>query len=183
MRVLVAYYSETGNTEKVAKAIHEEVSRKHEAHLRKVDEIRPETIGDYDLVLLGSPCHSTDLAAPVKGLLKAMPRSPRFRLAGFFTHSVSSPERWPDARDYFNIWAGRCVASFEEASREKQVKFLGCYNCEGIPSQPVQEFIRNGILKSADIWEEYMEEASKHPDAEDLRKAQEFARNVLSKLY
>ena len=83
--MLVAYYSETGNTEKIAKAIYGEASREHEAHLTRVKDISAETLNDYDLVFLGSACHSSDLAAPVKKLLKELPESPKFKLAGFFT--------------------------------------------------------------------------------------------------
>ncbi len=183
MKVLVAYYSETGNTEKVAKAIHEETSKKHEAHLRRISEVTAEAISDYDLVFLGSPCHSANLAAPVRRLLRSLPKSPKYKLAGFFTHSVPSPERQPEARDSFNTWAGRCVASFENTSKRKKMEFLGYYNCEGVPSPATQEFIRNNVFESdAEMWERYIEEAKGHPDDEDLRRAQEFAQNVLSKL-
>jgi len=39
MKVLVAYYSMSGNTEKLAKAIHDEASKSHESYLKKVDEV------------------------------------------------------------------------------------------------------------------------------------------------
>ena len=184
MKVLVAYYSETGNTEKVARAIHEEALKKHESHFKRINEVAAGEIGDYDVVFLGSPCHSANLASPVRSLLRSLPKSPKFKLAGFFTHSVVSPERLPDARDSFNTWAGRCVSSFENTSKRKKIEFLGCYNCEGVPSPPVQEFIRSNVFQneSAEAWQEYIEEAATHPDDQDLRRAQEFTRTMLSKL-
>jgi len=39
MKVLVVYYSETSNTEKIAQSIHAEVSKEHEADLRRLDEV------------------------------------------------------------------------------------------------------------------------------------------------
>ena len=181
MKVLVAYYSETGNTEKIARAIYEEVSKEHEACLKKVKEVTSETLNSYDLVFLGSACHSADLAAPVKRILEALPESPRFKLAGFFTHSVPCPEDSARARSLFNRWAGKCRVSFEKISKEKQIDFKGYFNCQGVSSPPIQEFIKKEVIVSADEWEAYMEEVRKHPSAEDLQKAKGFAREVLSR--
>lgn len=185
MRVLVVYYSETKNTEKVAKAIYDEASKKHEALLRKINEITVDDLSDYDLVFLGSACHSADLALPVKKFLKAVPKSPKFKLAGFFTHSCSTQE---GSRESFDTWVSKCVVSFESVSKEKQIDFKGYYSCQGAPSPATQEFIRNEIFESADstpartAWEEYVGEALKHPSPEDLREAEEFARQVMSNL-
>lgn len=88
MKVLVVYYSETGNTEKVARAICEELSREHEAHLKAINEVNADSLNNYDLVFLGSACHNADLSAPAKRLLNAFPDSPKFKLAGFFTHAT-----------------------------------------------------------------------------------------------
>ncbi|MFB0523521.1 MAG: flavodoxin family protein [Candidatus Bathyarchaeia archaeon] len=181
MRVLVAYYSETGNTEKIAKAIYEEASKDHEAHLKKIEEITADTLNNYDVVFLGSPCHSADLAAPVKRILDTIPKSPQFKLAGFFTHSTFSPDdRFERASELFNRWAGKCIVSFENVSEEKQIDFKGYYNCQGAPSPPIEEFIKREVL-STDEWEEYIEELRKRPSPEDVQKAKEFAREVLSK--
>ena len=179
MRVLVAFYSETGNTEKIAKAIWQEVSRDHEALLKRVEEAAEETMGLHDFVFLGSPCHSTDLAAPVKKILDAFPESPSFKLAGFFTHGC------PNSGEIFDRWASRCISSFEKSSKEKRIDFVGYYHCQGAMSPPVEEamgryFTEQGTV-SVDQWNEYNEELRKHPNHEDLQRAKEFARRVLSK--
>ena len=181
MKVLVAYYSETGNTEKIARAIYEEVSKEHETHLKKIKEVTADTLNSYDLVFLGSACHSADLAAPVKRILDALPKSSRFKLAGFFTHSVPCPEGNARARNLFNRWAGKCLVSFEKVSKEKQIDFKGYFNCQGVPSPPIQEFINKKVIVSADEWEAYMEEVRNHPSIGDLQKAKEFAQGVLSR--
>lgn len=174
MKVLVAYYSETGNTEKIAGAIYGEVSKEHEVYLKKIKEVTVDTLNDYDLVFLGSACHSTDLAAPVKRMLDAIPHSPRFKLAGFFTHATSSGG--------FKRWASKCILSFQKTSKEKKIDFEGYYNCQGVPSPPIQEFIKREVITSAGEWEEYFEEVRKHPSIEDLQKVKEFAREVLSRM-
>ena len=183
MKVLVAYYSETGNTEKIARAIYEEASKKHEAHLKRIQDINADTLNDYDLVFLGSACHSSDLATPVKKILKALPESPKFKLAGFFTHSTYAPqqtEHSPRAQALFDKWASKCIHSFESICKEKQITFKGYYHCQGAPSRPIQTFIRATIIKSDDVWETYMQEAQKHPNQEDIEKASDFARKIIS---
>lgn len=182
MKILVAYHSETGNTEKIARAICEEVSEDHETHLKKADEVTADALSSYDLVFLGSACHSTDLAAPVKRILDDLPHSPNFKLAGFFTHSTILPDDSIEgAVELYERWAGKCSMSFEKASIEKHVGFMGYFHCMGAPSPEIARFIRGSILKSADEWEAYIEEARKHPAPEDLQRAKAFAKEVLSK--
>jgi flavodoxin I len=174
MKVLVVYYSETGNTEKIARAIYEEASKEYEAHLKRVDEITVDILNDYDIVFLGSACHSTDLSAPIKGILEGIPNSSKFKLAGFFTHATSS--------EGFNRWASKCISSFQKTSKEKKINFKGYYNCQGAPSPPIQEFIKREVITSLDEWEKYIKEVMKHPTIEDLHEAREFARDILSQL-
>jgi len=172
MKVLVVYYSETGNTEKIAKAIYEEASKEHKAHLKKTDEITVNILNDYDVVFLGSACHSSDLSAPIKRILDSIPYSPKSKLAGFFTHATSS--------EGFGRWASKCPSTFQKASGEKKIDFKGYYNCQGAPSPLIQEFIKREVITSPDERKKYFEEVMKHPTAEDLLKAKEFARDVLS---
>ena len=41
MKVLVTYFSQSGNTEKIAKAIHEEAAQNNKADLKKLEDITP----------------------------------------------------------------------------------------------------------------------------------------------
>ena len=65
MKVLVTYFSQSGNTEKIAKAIWEEASQANEADLKKLEDITPGGVAGYDFIFIGSPLHSGSLAAPV----------------------------------------------------------------------------------------------------------------------
>lgn len=182
MKVLVACYTETGNTEKIARAIYEEASKEHEADLKRVEEITVDVLGDYDLVFLGSACHSSDLARPAKRILNAIPKSPRFQLAGFFTHATYPSGQSQSQNLLFVRWASKCVTSFQEVSKERQIDFRGYFSCQGAPSPPIQEFIGREVVTSPGAWEEYLKEVMKHPTPEDLKKAKEFARKILSQV-
>jgi flavodoxin len=182
MRVLVSYFSQTGNTERVAKAICEAVqSQGHEVVLSPVSEIAAGDLDGYDLVFLGSACHSADLAPPVKQLLAGIPSSPAFKLAGFCTHATMMPEGGERQRELHERWASKCLISLAQASEDKGVDFVGYFSCQGVPSPPIEAFIHNTIVTDDDEWEAYIDEVRKHPTQEDLEEAKEFALRVLSK--
>ncbi len=182
MKILIAYFSQTGNTEQVARAIHEEVlSGGHEAHLKRINEIASDSLNVYDLVFLGSACHDADLARPAKRILEGIAHSPTFKLAGFVTHATYLPEGGERERKIHEEWASRCVVSFNKASEEKRIGFLGYFSCQGAPSPPIEEFIHRTIVTDGDEWKEYIEEVRLRPNEEDLQNAREFARMVLSR--
>ena len=182
MQVLVVYYSETGNTAKVAAAIHEVVSSHgHEADLKATSDVTADDLGAYDLVFLGSACHDTDLARPAKTLLGQFPHSPPFKLAGFVTHATYSPEGGDREEELHGTWAARCALSLRRVSEEKGIEFLGYFGCMGAPSPPIEQFIHSQIVTDEGEWKEYVEEVRKHPDEDDLRQAGEFAVQVLAR--
>jgi flavodoxin len=180
MKVLIAYYSETGNTAQVARAIGEEMaSQGHQVCLREVGAITTDTLSAYDLVFLGSACHDADLASPVKQILEQMPASPTFQLAGFATHASHTPEGGERQREMHERWASGCQRSFRQVSREKGIAFLGYFGCQGAPSPPIEQFIHSTIVTDEDEWAAYVHEVRQHPDENDLRKARKFAREVM----
>jgi flavodoxin I len=181
MAVLIAYYSETGNTAQVARAIGEELeSQGCEVHLRGIREITPDILAAYDLVFVGSACHDAGLAQPVKMFLDQIPSSPAFKLAGFATHASNTPEGGERQRELHERWASGCERSFRHVSQEKGITFLGYFGCQGAPSPPIEWFIHNTIVTNEDEWAAYIHEARKHPDEDDLRRAKEFAQEALA---
>ena len=181
MKILVTYYSETGNTAKIAGAIHEAVSsRGHKAHLKALGDVTADDLRAYDLVFLGSACHDADLARPVKQILEQIPNSPAFKMAGFVTHASYTPEGGDREGQIHETWAARCVLSFGQACQEKGIEFLGYYGCMGAPSPPIEQFIHNTIVTDEEEWKRYLEEVRGHPDDDDLRRAAEFAAQVLA---
>jgi flavodoxin I len=182
MRVLIVYFTQTGNTAKVARAIYEAVSsRGHEVDLRKTSEITAEGLSDCGLVYLGAACHDSDLAKPVQRLLAEVDESPLFKLAGFVTHATYMPEDGESARQLYERWAGNCIQTFRRVSEEKQIPFLGYFHCQGAPSPPIEAFIHNTIVTDPGEWETYIAQVREHPGEEDLKQAREFAQQVLDR--
>jgi len=157
------------------------LSQGHKVHLKRVGEIAPEEFNAYALIFLGSACHDADLAKPVKRILEGMAQSASFKLAGFATHATYTPEGGERQRELYEEWAGRCVESFERATEEKEIEWLGYFSCQGVPPPPIEAFIHQVIVTDEEEWAEYVAEVRKHPNEEDLEKAREFARVVLTR--
>ena len=183
MRVLVTYFSLTGNTEFVAKGMFDELSGKvDDIKLEKITKINPESLVNYDLVLIGSACHDADLAKPVKVFLKELPKLTNLKLAGFVTHSTYLSDGSERRDELYKRWAGKCENSLKKACKKKKIEYLGYFHCQGKPSPEIAEFIHQVIVTDEDEWNEYIEEVNKHPDDMDIQNAKAFARDVLAML-
>lgn len=172
MKVLVAYLSQTGNTEQIAKAICEEASASHEADLKKVEEITADALGAYDVVFVGSPIHGNGLAAPVGELMEALPEGASFKLAGFVTHASFAYEK-----DGFD----KGMQSLEDGAKSKNIAYLGAFDCEGRMSPMLQPMVKEARGLSDEEWDKRMAQLDQHPGSDDEQKAKDFAKEVLSK--
>jgi len=182
MKVLITYFTQTGNTQMIAEAIHEVVSANSEAEITTVRKVNLESLGEYDLLIVGAPCHDSDLAPPVKGFLERLPDSSKFKLAGFFTHATYTPDKDGRGGELYNQWAGRCHPTFVNACESKNIEFLGCFNCQGKTSPPIEAFIRQEIITDDEEWEKYAPDLRKHPDSTDIENARKFAQEILDRL-
>ena len=68
VKVLVAYYSRTGNTEKMAKAVTEGAKSVEGVNvtLKRVEDVKIEELKEYDAIIIGSPTYYGQMAAEVK---------------------------------------------------------------------------------------------------------------------
>jgi flavodoxin I len=173
MKILIAYFSQTGNTERIARAIREEVSAGNGADLAPIDSTGPDTAGAYGLVFVGSPCHAGDLSAQAKSFLAGLPQQGSFKLAGFITHASSAYER---------SGFEKCIATFETICTAKQIPFLGCFDCQGYLSAEIQPYVRKARKVTDDEWNAIIDKMTGHPNAEDEENARRFARTTVDAL-
>jgi len=69
-KILVTYYSRTGNTEELAKAVAEGVKDAGgNVTLKRVNEVNVEELPTYDGIVIGSPVYFGGMAAEVKKLI------------------------------------------------------------------------------------------------------------------
>ena len=76
-RVLIAYFSATGTTEKMAEYIAEGIRISgQEAVVRKISDIKvPEDLAGYDGYIFGAPTYSLDVPEPMKKILLAVEKA------------------------------------------------------------------------------------------------------------
>ncbi|MBN2123128.1 MAG: flavodoxin domain-containing protein [Deltaproteobacteria bacterium] len=162
MKVLVMYYSETGNTEKLARAVYEGVGRE-EKDLLPIMEVK--NIEDYDIVFCGFPVHASTVPAKVEPVLKSIPEGKS--VAIFATHgSLRGGQLAVTAFDYAMTLA-------------KKAKVIGTFGCRG----KVKQGLIDALMKKPEhkAWAEEAQSAATNPDDADLEDARAFARKMVSK--
>ncbi len=69
-KILIIYYSKTGNTEEMAKAVGEGVKEERvEVEVKRVEDTKVEDLLEADGIIIGSPTYYGGMAAPIKELL------------------------------------------------------------------------------------------------------------------
>ena len=170
MKVLVTYFSQSGNTEKIAKAIWEEASQANEADLKKLEEITPAEVAGYDVVFIGSPLHSGSLVAPVKECLSVIQESSGQKMAGFITHMAPAyPEQDMEA----------FADPIKTACKEKGIEYVGCFDCQGFLAEAMHAAVQKKLNMSDEQWAEMVKQMTGHPDDEDVANAKACAKEVL----
>jgi flavodoxin len=162
MKVLVTYFSQTGNTEKVARAIYEAIGATKE--ILPVDEVKDPT--GYDIIFCGFPVHAHSVPLSIENFIKMIP--PGKKIALFTTHG--------------SLRGGElATTSIEHAvSLASKLKVLGTFGCRGKVDPKVIE----ALLQKPEhrVWAETAKSAAIHPDESDLEDARHFAKKVTTML-
>jgi len=164
MKVLVTYYSETGNTEKVARAIFDGV-QKAEKDLFPIGDV--DGVEDYDLIFVGFPVHANSVPPGVEPFLRAIPEGKKVAL--FATHG--------------SLRGGKlATTAFEYAmSLASKARIIGTFSCRG----KVKASLLEELLKKPEhaAWaEEAQSSAATHPDDADLAEGEAFGRKMAKKV-
>jgi flavodoxin len=164
MKVLVAYMSSTGNTKKVAEAIHGEIEAEKE--MKPVTEV--ENLGPYDLSFLGFPTHGYGPDRKATALLQKLCRDGR-KVALFVTHAA--PEDEPEVPGI--------VAKFKQAAAGAEL--VGTFDCQGQLAKGVKFIMR--ISPNKKLRSDAKKDNSKgQPDEMRLQRARTFARETLDRM-
>ena len=173
MKILVTYFSGTGNTEKVANAIKDGITG-HEVDLFPVKSVDPNTLSSYDLVFLGSGIYGFNVSRKLNSLVKKAPELPS-NFAYFYTHGSQKP--WPKA---FN--------SVNNIIEKQNCQVLGEFDCCGenlVPkAQEQREAMRSRLSpeerkEAEDIFLKFVKG---HPNEEDFENAKKFTHSIIQKL-
>lgn len=120
MKSLIVYYSQTGNTRKVARAVHRGLSTVSDScEIVPVKEVDPASFADYDLIGLGTPLWNGGEPPNVRLFLNGLPEQEGRHLFSFNTHGVMPELYFPSMVRRLNAkgftvvgtkdWYGDCI--------------------------------------------------------------------------
>jgi len=162
MKVLVTYYTQTGNTEKIARAISEAIP--FEKELLPVQDVK--TLEGYDIIFAGFPVQAHSVPAAFLPFFKKLPAGQN--IAFFCTHGSRRGGHLPKQ-------------AIEHAiGLASQMKVLGTFCVRGKVNPQVIDSLANKMQHQA--WAEEAAGASEHPTAADLADAQAFTTTILAKI-
>ena len=171
MKALVVYSTLTGNTKKVAEAV---VKGLPEGTVIADVKDSPDP-SPYDLVVVGFWVDKGKADAATIRYLETLKDK---KTAVFFTLGA-----YPDSPH-----ADSCAKETEELMAKNGNVTLGHYRCQGKVDPNLLEKMKKMLPPGHPHVEETperkarLEEAAKHPNEEDLRKAEEFAKGLLAKI-
>lgn len=156
--ILVTYFTHTGNTKKVAEAIH--AALEGEKEIIPLEKINEQKIDNFNLIFIGFPVHSHSIPFKIEAFLKKIPSGKKIAL--FSTHgSLSGSQLSREALEYAVTIA-------------LKAKILGTFSCRGKVSPKAREILSQSSEHLA--WAEMAPSAHGHPDEGDLEDAKSFAR-------
>lgn len=73
MRTLIAYFSKSGNTRRIAEVIADTMKQAAETRVVGIDQLTPSDFEGVDLVVMGTPTHAFSVPKAVRSVLDALP--------------------------------------------------------------------------------------------------------------
>nr|WP_321452555.1 flavodoxin family protein [uncultured Carboxylicivirga sp.] len=156
MKTLIAYSSETGNTEKLAKLIADNC--KNEFEMAKMADIKD--TNQYDFIFIGFPFNSfaptTEAQDFIKGLSKGQ------KVALFATHAVPTNSPMNDKQ---KAKALDCASHLD---------VVGFFTCRGELSVPITEILLKSDNAEMQYFGKMRSETIGHPSKEELNDLKQF---------
>lgn len=162
MKALVSYYSESGNTEKLAMAIYEGI-KGIKKNISPIGET--ENAADYDVIFVGFPVQASSVPGKAEKFIKSLP--PGKMLALFVTHG--------------SLRGGQLAvtALYHAMSLASKETVIGTFGCRGQVKPKLVEALMNKPEHKA--WAIEAQSAVTHPDDADLEDGKEFAGLMIAK--
>ena len=168
MKILITYFSQTGNTEKVAKSIGEGISGENPI-IKAINDVDVNSLTDYDLIFLGTPVHGNSLSKVAKKFLKACPENAPYKFALFSTHGTPGTQEKTAASGLFK--------SATKILTKSNISAVETFSCLGeIKNEQVIEMLKAAMPDQVD---EILQGGKDHPNDTDLANAKEFSKNVI----
>jgi flavodoxin len=164
MKALVVYFSQSGQTKKVADAIFEALTCDKEiAELGEVSSLE-----DYDLSFIGFPVIVFGPAPQAKEFMQNNAGGKKVAL--FVTHAA------PKGEEGLEEWLDKC----REAASGTDLH--GVFDCQGELAEQIAEFLMKSDNPMLQEFGRHRPDTLGQPDEASLARAGEFARQMLKKV-
>lgn len=163
MKVLVTYMTQTGNTEKVAEAIHHEITVEKE--IKPLQQVS--SLEGYDLAFVGFPIVRFGVDASVTQFLAQ--HAPNKKIVLFATHAA--PEEMPEVQ----TWLAPAVEAASKA------ELVGLFHCQGALSPQIKAYMLQMGDPQLRAWAQ-SDNSQGQPDETRLARARTFAREIMGKV-
>lgn len=123
MNITLIFFSQTGNTRRVARSMAEAFQQSgHQVRMLPLKKADPEDILSTDLLGIGSACYSSQAPTPIKNFLQGLPPLPKLP-AFIFATCGGSP--------------GRVLYDLASLLRKKDAVVMGGFVTRGTVYHPV----------------------------------------------
>ncbi|MCP4022936.1 MAG: flavodoxin [Desulfobacteraceae bacterium] len=163
MKTLVAYYSQTGNTKKIADAIYDTLYE--EKTLMGIDEI--DDASTFDVIFIGFPIHKMGMPEKVKSFI--MDNMQNKKIVLFTTHAAL-----PDS-DLLKPLFEKCKDMMAGS------KLLGLFHCRGELSEEVTKVMLKSDNPNIRNFAGMRPMTIGHPDASEINEAVLFTKGIMKK--
>lgn len=163
MKMVVTYYSETGNTKKVADAIVSTIGG--EVEIMRMEDIS--SLENYDLIFLGFPIHQFSMPKSVKEFLNGMSNK---KIVFFITHAM--PKNVP----LFERQMNNCKSALGEN------ELIDIFSCKGELSEKTALQMEESENESMRNFGKMRVNTVNHPNQEDLNSAKQFAKLLVDSM-
>lgn len=171
MKILITYFSQSGNTEKIAKSICEGC-QSQDVDIKPIKEVNPSTLNKYELIFLGSGIYASRVNKSLSDLIKSASALPS-KFVLFCSHASLD-----SYQDGFKV--------VKRNIKETDVEIIGSWDCMGenlgIPEATRQMVLERLPPKQRKIAEEHQKKLKGRPNEEDLENAKKFAQSILQNL-
>lgn len=170
MKILITYFSQSGNTKKIAETIKNSILDK-DVDLYSIDEMDPIDFEKYDLVFLGSGVYASRVHSSIVNFMKKVTNFPK-NYVYFCTHASLKLYQAPFAKVTKILEKNNCliIGEFDCVGENKIMSFEA--KMQLINSLPPEE--RDKTLKDLKLTEG-------HPNEKDFENAKKFAESILKK--
>jgi flavodoxin len=163
MKTLVTYWSQTGNTRKIAEAIYETLSCEKE--IKSFDEV--DSLEGFDLTFIGFPV--MQFGPPVQAKKFIATKAKGKTIALFVTHATLSASDNPSQQDLLEKELNRCRAACSQSD------LVGMFHCQGELSEKMANELHGSGISMLMEFAALRTLTIGHPDEQEIEQAKDFS--------